>query len=282
MSSERNIVFAVILNYNSSQTTIKCISTLKRQDYPFFYVIVVDNCSEEKDTNCIKQYCTDNNLVFISATENRGYSAGNNMGIAYAMKHDANWVMIINPDVSIEDPFYISSMLERSKGWPQIGAMASNGILPNGLRQNPIRIRTFNEEFFWTIESIKHRSKKFDHYLGKDITGYCQILHGSCLFLSAEYLREVPLLDENVFLYCEEEILADSVTKAGFKMLYIRECTYYHNHIENNNLKSKKMKIMIKSRKYYFHKVKRFNCFLQLLLDFSFWLWSLYYTLKKD
>lgn len=37
-------------------------------------------------------------------------------------------------------------------------------------------------------------------------------------------------LDESVFLYCEEPILASRVKKYGYKELYVREITAYHMH----------------------------------------------------
>lgn len=42
------------------------------------------------------------------------------------------------------------------------------------------------------------------------------------------FAEKMGYLDESVFLYCEEPILASRVKKYGYKELYVREITAYH------------------------------------------------------
>ena len=66
------------------------------------------------------------------------------------------------------------------------------------------------------------------------------------------FVERIGYLDENVFLYCEEPILASTVKKYGYKEWYVRELTAYHMHInsEKGNTR-KRLQLFRESRRYY-------------------------------
>ena len=74
----------ILLNYNSSADCTKCVSDLKRQEGVELEIIIVDNCSREDDALAVEQLAKAEGCTFIAAKENRGYNAGNNLGLRYA------------------------------------------------------------------------------------------------------------------------------------------------------------------------------------------------------
>ena len=74
-------IATIILNYNSSKDTIKCLNFLRQQQNVDLHIIVVDNCSQEQDRCAVEQECVISGIEFIVSFENRGYSAGNNIGL---------------------------------------------------------------------------------------------------------------------------------------------------------------------------------------------------------
>ena len=75
----------IILNYNSSPDCRKCIEFLKYQEGVELEIIVVDNCcSREGEQEAIRQLCQQQGCTFIQAKTNKGYNAGNNIGLRYA------------------------------------------------------------------------------------------------------------------------------------------------------------------------------------------------------
>lgn len=276
-------IYAVVLNYNTSQDCKKCISYLKAQSYSDLHIVVVDNNSSDSDREILLKICDELKLKILLNTHNKGYSAGNNIGLKYAMENGADWCLIINPDVELRDTDYINKVVCQLDTFNGAAIVATNVVLPDGTRQNPMRLRSFAEELFWPIEIIRHHLPNWDHYLGKDISGYCDIVHGSCFFIKSEYLISANFLDERVFLYCEEEILSKRIIRSGRKIYYLNECTAYHEHYAKEKGKRKKrMHQYIKSRWYYYSQYCEYNLLQLLLLRFSLWTWKIYWTLRRD
>ena len=74
----------ILLNYNSSADCCKCVADLKRQEGVELEIISVDNCSRKEDASAVEQLAAEQGCTFIAAKENRGYNAGNNIGLRYA------------------------------------------------------------------------------------------------------------------------------------------------------------------------------------------------------
>lgn len=262
-------VTAVILNYNSSADCQKCVSYLNKQTYPYLSIVIVDNASTKpEEAEVLNRLQQENNVQVIFSTQNRGFSAGNNMGLRAAVQNGADWVLIINPDVELREPDYIAKVMNQIKEWPKAVVVGTNILLPNGQKQNPLRELYFIEEFFWPIEWLKQKLKIWDGHLTEDITGYCEKLCGCCFFISKGFLEQINYLDEHVFMYSEEPILAKQVALAGYRELYIREATAWHQHFSSKKGNAKKrMQILFDSRQYYLEHYSGYsNLALKLLL----------------
>jgi GT2 family glycosyltransferase len=120
-------IAAIILNYNSVKDTMKCIEFLQKQKLnEELHVIVVDNnSSEELGIRNEELWSTVNFLSpmaqrpmvqqsteVIYADENRGYSAGNNIGLRRATELGAKYALVINPDMELVDVNYIAKLVE--------------------------------------------------------------------------------------------------------------------------------------------------------------------------
>lgn len=275
-------VTAVILNYNSSDDCKKCIGFLKKQDYPELKLIVVDNAStnvEEKDI--LQQLCVENDIQLIFNDKNSGFSAGNNLGLRVASEEGAEWMLVINPDVELRDSHYISYVMEQLPKWPEAAVVGTNVLLPSGEMQNPMREVRCLEEIFWPLENIKQRLGIWDGYRSKNETGYCEKVSGCCFFISNDFLQKNNYLDDTVFMYCEEPILAKCVINRGYKELYIKEVTANHEHYANNKVgnSAEKMLLFVESRIYYIKKYSNYPIILKQLAQTSRmiqkWMWRI-------
>ncbi len=265
-------VTAIILNYNSSLDCKKCVDYLKKQDYSNLSIIIVDNKSSDvSEEKKLIQICNNNNIKLIMNSANSGFSAGNNVGIKAAINDGAEWILVINPDVELRDPHYISYVVDQIPKWSSAVVIGTNTLLPSGQKQNPMREITFFEEIFWPIEWFKQKIGVWDGYRSKDETGYCEKVSGCCFFISKKFLIENSFLDESVFMYCEEPILCKSVIKLGYRELYIKEVTAYHEHYEKQKIgnNSSKMQLFLKSRIYYIEKYSDYPNTLKKIAKFS-------------
>lgn len=257
-------VTAVILNYNSSDDCQKCVAYLQKQTYQNLTTIIVDNASPDPNEKvALKNIERATGVQLIFNNENRGFSAGNNVGLREAVKCGADWMIVINPDVELRNPEYVSYVMAQIDKWPEAAVVGTDTRLPSGEKQNPMREVTPFEEIFWPLEMLKQKLGMWDGYRAEDKTGYCEKVSGCCFFISREYVEKANYLDEIVFMYCEEPILAKSVVNNGYKELYIREVTANHEHYNHKKPgnSSSKMQLFLKSRLYYIQKYSGYNSF---------------------
>ena len=124
-------VTAVILNYNSSDDCRKCVSYLQRQTYQNLTTIIVDNASPDPNEKiALKNIEREKRVQLIFNNENRGFSAGNNVGLREAVKCDADWMIVINPDVELRDPEYVSYVMAQIEKWPDAAVVGTDTRLP--------------------------------------------------------------------------------------------------------------------------------------------------------
>jgi GT2 family glycosyltransferase len=274
-------VSAIILNYNSSKDVEKCISFLEKQDYENLDIIVVDNnSSDEKEEGILRTLCTEKNVQFIVNKENLGYAAGNNIGLRSAVNAGADWCMIINPDVELRDADYITHMVEKMNSFDQVAIAASSVVMPSGELQNPQKESTFFYDFLWPLQYLKKKEENSNWNVEKQETKYCEKISGCCLFLKAEFLKEIDYLDEYTFLYCEEAIVCRQAIQSGKHVLYVHDCTAYHEHHAKEKSPAKgRMKIFLKSRRYFIRKYSGYNKVQIALALFSNkveeWIWNI-------
>ena len=109
-----NKIAAVILNYNSSADCAKCVASLKKQQDVELGIIIVDNCSAPDDRAAVEELCRRENCVFIANNENRGYNAGNNVGLRYASANSFEYALIANPDMEFPDVEFVKKLQDKN------------------------------------------------------------------------------------------------------------------------------------------------------------------------
>lgn len=196
-----NKVAVVILNYNTSHDCRKCVSFLQRQVSVELEIVIVDNCSHPDDVEQLRGLCVEQGCTLIENHENRGYNAGNNIGLRYAASKGYEYAMIANPDMEFPQVNYIIQLINILKRDEDIVAIGSNIIDANGQRQNPRKFTTYREELCWFISGLKKILKLNSSRILQPINQYCDILMGSCIVIRVNFIKQIGYFDENIFLY---------------------------------------------------------------------------------
>lgn len=219
-------VFILILNYNGLAVIKKCLTSVFKIDYPNFEIVVVDNNSTDGSLEVAK--ASFSKAIFIKNEENLGFSAGNNIGIRFALKRGADYVLILNNDVEVEINF-LSRMIEKISAEERIGIASpvifneqTREIWFSGGRINWLRLKTIHEKKIRTEEV----------YDSEFITG-CAML------ISAPVFSQVGFFDENFFLYWEDADFSLRVKKAGLRNVIIPSSWIYHLERSETRLENK-------------------------------------------
>lgn len=243
---EKGFIAIIILNYNNYFDTINCIESIERINTAKIKYIVIDNGSPKSDevpqlnnylSNTFKgKYLllSDNDKVpdklpyctFLASDNNSGYACGNKKGINIAYQDDdIDTILILNNDVLFVDDFIspIYQTLWSSDNYmlaaPLI--MKADGISID--RNCARRKKTFTYLVLWFIfvfkdvfGILKRMNKRL--YMINDKTDLSQnfivdMPSGSCFMVKKEDFKEIDDFDPNTFLYYEEDILSEKISK---------------------------------------------------------------------
>lgn len=228
----------IILNYNSSADCRKCIGSLKLQQGVEAEIVVVDNCSREEERKAVESICKEEECTFIANNENRGYNAGNNVGLRYAAEKGYEYALIANPDMEFPQTDYLATMLAKMQEDEEIVVCGSDIITPEGIHQNPKRRGNDNlRDYFSWITDIFGRNKKRNDtpewIEDPSVSKYCRCLNGCCFLIRMNFIEYIGFFDENTFLYGEEPILGSQVEENGGKMYYTTKTFAVHAHLKS-------------------------------------------------
>ena len=208
MNSEQDPkVFVIVLNYNGGQELERCLASLLSLNYPNFEVVVVDNNSDDGSLERARELFP--RAAFIRNSQNLGFSAGNNVGIKYALERGAKYVWLLNNDTEVESGS-LARLVAAVEKDSRIG-LASPLVL------NPDDTVWFSggKIDWWRMRAVQMREKlKKDNFSSDFISG-CAML------IRAEVFKSIGLLDEDYFLYYEDTDFSVRVKRAGWKMAVV-------------------------------------------------------------
>ena len=303
-------IAAIILNYNSAADTMKCLGLLQKQRGVDLHVIVVDNSLPDyrlQITDYTQLFIAKGSKTFgstlnflspkaqrpmvqqstevIYAEENRGYSAGNNIGLRRATEIGAKYALVINPDMELTDVNYIARLVEVMERDEDIVVAATDVVTPEGIHQNPmLPDGDWHSAFGW-VKEIFSRKKPVDTYSFIDNykeSHVCAKVSGCCLMLRMSFVEEIGYFDEYPFLYCEEAILARQVEMAGKKMYYLADTQAVHRHVKSEKGDPvKRFKHWERSRIYFYRRYSKDSWWGRWISILSMRLYVLVFTMYK-
>lgn len=226
----------VILNYRTYNDTIECIENISNNQIVEEYKIyVVDNASPNDSYKILEaRYRTNSTVKVIQSGKNGGFSYGNNVGFRIAIEEGCDKILCTNNDVFFK-PQAINLMCydlnvhdECAVVGPKV--YCTDGDIQNGTRRILTLKRFFMRHkpfslFDWFGVEKKYTYQDYKYESPIYVEG---MVSGCCFIIRATALNEVGLLDENVFLYNEEQILAAKLRHVGYKIRLLPEAEIVH------------------------------------------------------
>jgi len=217
-------VVLIILNWNGKHDTIECLKSLQQLSYQNFEILVVDNGSTDGSVACFRQ-----ELPEVSVAENNtnlGFAEGNNVGIRWAIRRGADYVLLLNND-TIVDKDFLTHLIAVAENDPSIGfagpkvyyydfkgrkdVLSFAGASINVALGQPYRfgVNTIDRGQYDSIREVDY-------------------VEGSCLLARVDSLERVGLLNPTYRLYWEDAELCFRGRKAGYKSVYVPTATIWH------------------------------------------------------
>lgn len=196
-------VYIIIINWNNSQLTLEAISSIKKYTSYDYKIILVDNGSTDSS---LKDFIgLPPNVKLIINDINLGFGSGCNIGIRYAIKSDAKYVLLLNNDAKLKSNI-IKFFIDKYSNNKNIGAIAgtivdvkNSNYLHSGYYLNPLTLSSYP-----VVDTEILNSKKFAW------------ITAAVVFIPTSVFKEVGLFDENYFMYWEDFDLIYRIKQAGY------------------------------------------------------------------
>jgi len=230
-------VSIIILNWNRAKDTVKCIESFIYLQYPNYELVIVDNGSTDNSVLQIKSRFQD--ITLIKTGKNLGYAGGNNVGIRYAMENKAKYVLVVNNDTELVNPHFLQEMIKKMEEDSTIGIMGPKVFNTDGQVQDTILFipTLFNcaKESF----SLRFLTKKSKYY---NISQVVKAVSGVCCLIKKQMIEKVGLLDEDYFMYAEEQDYCYRAQKGGWKVMYypIESILHYKELVDKNRERNRR------------------------------------------
>ena len=214
-------VHIIVLNWNGKDDTIECVESLQEINYDNYKIIVVDNGSEDDSVFEIKKNFP--RIKIIENKKNLGFAGGNNIGMKYAMENEADYVLLINNDTTVDENF-LTELVKIGESNKKIGALGSKIYF----HSEPNRIWFAGGKVNWLKNKGTHLGlDEIDNGQYNKISEV-DYLTGCCLLVKREVIEKIGVLAEDYFLYYEDTDFSARVKNAGYKIMYVPKSKIYH------------------------------------------------------
>lgn len=211
-------VWIIIINYNGICDTRECVESVLKSDY-CSEIVIVDNASDNDEGELLrKEYSS---LIHVIKNKvNLGFAGGNNVGIRFAMRHGAEYIMLLNNDTVIHPDMIKELMVHRSMA----DIIAPRMFYYN--KKNVIWYSGGNINKFSGNIQCQHIGKTENEV--SDSLEECSFATGCCILFAAELVNEIGYLRDEYFMYCEDTEFSLRVIAAGGVIRVVPTAKLWH------------------------------------------------------
>lgn len=188
-------VFVIIVTYNGMKWIEDCLNSVSKSAIPVT-TIVIDNNSTDETVDCIKTNFKQ--VILLEQTTNLGFGKANNLGMSFALKHNADFVFLLNQDAFVEDNT-IENLVKTATKNPDFGIISPIHLNGKGTAL----------EFYFASYMTMDKSTDFysDYVLNKERKEIyaTQFVNAAAWLLPKKVLNEIGGFDPMFWHYGEDD-----------------------------------------------------------------------------
>ena len=216
------LVSIILVNWNGLADTRECLQSLARITYRNYSVIVVDNGSRNGDAAAIRAGHSE--VTVIENGKNLGFTGGNNVGINYALKSGADYILCLNND-TVVDPGFLEPLVQALEECPHAG-IATAAIY---YHDQPERLSALG---CWVDLSkaapVGHIDDPPGHGISLIDTTEVAAVDGCVLLMRRAVALATGGFDDRFFAYVEDADLCFRARRAGWRCLAVPASHVWH------------------------------------------------------
>ena len=256
----------LIINYNDAPTTIELLENIK--DYSCLdYIVVVDNNSTDDSFSQLRKYANQK-IHVLHRVDGRAFGSGINFGLKYLESLQVRYSFISNSDIVIHSEHELLTLLSHKEKINILGPVIREHTGYNRGWKVPKNGLLLLQSLPFLYRFFQNKNRYPDEFYTKNLLEVEAV--SFCFFLvSIDGIRRVGYLDENIFLYFEENVMSMKLEKKGIFLCTQAEVFHNHSVTINKNLnRKKKYQTLSQSRRYFAKVYNHANLFTL----FCFWI----------
>lgn len=247
----------IIVTWNTADTTIKCIQSIKKYLLNFNYeIIVVDNASTDDTVVKLKK---EGGVVVVKNKSNLGFGVGNNIGAKIAK---GEYILFLNSDMELLDNKLIH-MINYLDSHSQIGLISPKFLNIDLTDQGSVFP---DQSLFNAFREFWLGQKTYSKYVpagDEPIEVYS--VSGGAVLIKLSLFKQIRGWDKRYFMYFEDLELCRQIKKLGYKIYYYPKCQIIHHHgVSGKSLfdSSNQWRRLIPGSKIYHGTIKHYLLFI--------------------
>ncbi len=209
------LVSVIIVNYNGKDLLPACLSSLSKQTFSDFEIIVVDNGSAD-GSDSLPEFP---GLRVLKLKKNTGFAHACNRGAEAAR---GKWLAMLNTD-AFPEPGWLASLLHAAKKYPEYDFFTSHQIL----RDHPDLLDGTGDMLAvngraWRPERLLPLAEGTNR--DDEVFGACA---AACLYRADSFGRAGGF-DEDFFCYYEDVDLSLRLRLMGYRCMHVCSAIVYH------------------------------------------------------
>lgn len=208
----------IIPNWNGARHLPTCLDSLRHQTYPNTEVILVDNASSDESVALVGRDYPE--VVLLKLDDNLGLTGGINTGIQVAQ---GEIIAPLNNDTAVV-PGWAEALVTALRSHPDAGMAASKMLLFD--RRDTLH----SAGDAYRVDGIPVNRGVWQKDEGQFDADVC--IWGGCggaVAYRRSMLDDIGLLDEDLFMYCEDVDLNWRAQLAGYKCVFAPQAVVYHH-----------------------------------------------------
>ena len=263
----------LIINHNDFKSTKHLIDNII--DFSIIdHILIVDNKSNDEEIALLKQI-KQNKIEILFNDVNSGYSGGINYGAKYLIdKYKECNLIISNSDIVIFAEDDIKKLIDLLN-YEGIGLVGPH-IIEKGNTNRGSKKITPNLEILCNLGLFKNKIRNKvlaypnDYYDGE--IAFVDVISSAFFLINSKTLERINYMDDNLFLYYEEQVLSEKIKKLGLGIIISNKVFVKHLFsvsVDKVYKNKDKNKMFRESQLYYFNTFYNLNKIQKKLLEFS-------------
>ena len=216
-------VAVIILHLKGIPCLVDCIVSLNKITYQNFNIIIAHNGPKSKVLLDALAPISRHITKVIDMGANIGFTEANNVGIRYALRNGAEYILLLNDDTEVASDF-LTKLIDIAESRPDAGMLGPiiyyydrpDKVWFAGGRFNPETCMAATTGFNKAVQCEDSVPIESD------------FVTGCALLVKRKAIEKIGLLDERIFIYCEDLDWGLRLIKAGLKSLVVPDARIWH------------------------------------------------------